>query len=87
MQSYGDYFLTLLFSGSIYVCIKLNMSIWEIFYAFVLYNIATYCHNAVERDFDTPARLHFSRQIGGNFRKYLYITNPPIAYTPCQVWL
>lgn len=63
------------------------MSIWEIFYAFVLYNIATYCHNAVERDFDTPARLHFSRQIGGNFRKYLYITNPPIAYTPCQVWL
>lgn len=52
---------------------------------FCFINIAIYCHNAVERDFDTPARLHFSRQIGGNFRKYLYITNPPIAYTPCQV--
>lgn len=52
---------------------------------FCFINIAIYCHNAVEMDFDTPTRLHFSRQIGGNFRKYLYITNPPIANTSCQV--
>lgn len=48
---------------------------------FCFINIATYCHNVVERNFDTPARRHFFRQIGGNLTAY-----PSILFTQISVF-